>query len=343
MEERTKKTGVWVILTGAAAGIIVLGFVGIVLRELFVQRSLSERSPYPAADMPDIPEELRGFEELPDSFRIGHENVYDFSVDRYGRIYVAGDRSVRIYENDGALTGEISLPAMPSAVTASNDRVYVALMDHLAIYSIEGELMDRWEAPSQNSLITSIEVHEDEVFLADAGSRFVRRFDKDGNSLGQIGARDAERGMQGIVLPSPRFVAVMGDDGLLRVNNPGRHRIEAYTPDGELERFWGKPSSAIEGFCGCCNPVDFDLLPDGRYVTAEKGLIRVKIYDADGRFESVVAGPDDLAPHSLQLLGQRSPDRDSADFKVAAGRDDLIYVLDPRENKVRFFREVENE
>ncbi len=343
MNNRTSKSGGWGILTVAAAVVLVAVFAGIAAREFFVQRSLSERSPGPGTDMTGIPEELLAFEELQGSFRVGHRNVVDFSVDSCGRIHVAGDRSVRIYENNGALSDEIFLPGVPTAVTASEDKLYVALKNHLAIYSREGELLERWEPPSENSLITSIAVHEGGVFLADAGSRTVRHYDNDGHSLAQIGARDAERGVPGIVLPGPYFVVVMGWDGLLRVNNPGRHRIEVYSPEGELERYWGKPSSAIEGFCGCCNPVDFDLLPDGRYVTAEKGLIRVKMYDADGHLESVVAGPDDLAPGSLQLLGQRSPDRGPANFKVAAGNDGLIHVLDTRENRVRFFREKDNE
>ncbi|MBM3243119.1 hypothetical protein FJZ31_43220, partial [Candidatus Poribacteria bacterium] len=50
----------------------------------------------------------------------------------------------------------------------------------------------------------------------------------------------------------------------------------------------GYLSMDIDGFCGCCNPVNFAMLPDGRFVTCEKGLPRVKIYDADGTFSGVV-------------------------------------------------------
>ena len=67
----------------------------------------------------------------------------------------------------------------------------------------------------------------------------------------------------------------MASDGLLRVVNPGRHRIEAYTFDGDLEFSWGKVSVGIEGFCGCCNPVNFAILSDGSFITCEKGLTRV--------------------------------------------------------------------
>ena len=85
---------------------------------------------------------------------------------------------------------------------------------------------------------------------------------------------------------------VIAPDGLLRVNNPGRHRVELYTPEGDLELSWGRPSIAIDGFCGCCNPVGLAMLKDGRYVTFEKGLPRVKVYGSEGKFECVVAAPD---------------------------------------------------
>ena len=62
--------------------------------------------------------------------------------------------------------------------------------------------------------------------------------------------------------------------------NPGRHKIEAYTFDGELETSWGTPATTIGGFSGCCNPTHIAMLPDGSFVTSEKGLARVKVYDS---------------------------------------------------------------
>ena len=88
----------------------------------------------------------------------------------------------------------------------------------------------------------------------------------------RIGEKDAERGITGFGVPSPFLGIVLGSDGLLYVNNLGHHRVEACTFDGDLGRTWGKPSLAIDGFCGCCNPIGVAVLPDGRFVTCEKGL-----------------------------------------------------------------------
>ena len=60
-------------------------------------------------------------------------------------------------------------------------------------------------------------------------------------------------------------------DGLLRVANPGAHRVEAYTLDGHLRAFLGQGRQRHREFCGCCGPSNIAVLPDGRVVTAEKG------------------------------------------------------------------------
>jgi hypothetical protein len=116
----------------------------------------------------------------------------------------------------------------------------------------------------------------------------------------------------------------MAPDGLLRVVNPGRHSIEAYTLRGELELSWGKPGSAIDRFIGCCNPAHFALRPDGGFVTSEKGLVRIKTFSWDGTFEAVVAGPDSFADGV-----------DSVD--VAADSTGRIVALDPNGARVRIF------
>jgi hypothetical protein len=128
-------------------------------------------------------------------------------------------------------------------------------------------------------------------------------------------------------VPSPFLCVRIAPDGLLRVTNPGRHRIEAYTFDGDIELSWGKPSMAIEGFCGCCNPVNFDMLADGRYVTCEKGLPRVKIYDADGKFESVVVGPERFG-RDLKACAEGLSGCQDRGLGVAVDSRGRVFVLD---------------
>ncbi len=338
MAEQERKRGFRLFAVAAAAVILVVLAVVIAVRDMTATRGWSRLFEYSVADLAEIPGHLLVYGETSGSFDTGLETVSGFCIGHDGLIYVAGDGVVGIFEKGGGRVGEISTAGRPTAVAVGEQgRVYVALGDHVAVYSLKYELVGVWDIPAENVLITSMEVDREDVFLADAGSRVVRRYDTGGNFINLIGARDAERNVPGIVLSSPCFAVAMGEDGLLRVSNPGRHRVEAYTVRGDLELWWGRASSAIDGFVGCCNPVDFAVLPGGGYVTSEKGLIRVKVYDADGGLRSVVAGPEQLAPGSVELIGQRSPDADSGWFRVAACTAGFIYVLDPLSRRVRVF------
>ena len=94
---------------------------------------------------------------------------------------------------------------------------------------------------------------------------------------------------------------------------------------------------AVEGFCGCCNPVYFARRPDGKFVTSEKGLNRIKIYDAKGDFEGVVAGPETLVK-DLDLAKKACADcQVGFGFDVACDSAGRILALDPATKTVRVF------
>jgi hypothetical protein len=113
-------------------------------------------------------------------------------------------------------------------------------------------------------------------------------------------------------------------DGFLWVANTGRHSLENYTEEGDLRSSWGEFSMEIEGFCGCCNPSHFVILDDGSFVTSEKGIARVKVYNRLGNVVSVVAGPDQFAEGTVGL-------------DLAKDSSQRIYVLDPQKKAVRIF------
>lgn len=212
------------------------------------------------------------------------------------RLYVAAGNHVSVFDPAGALLTEIAWdgPARCLAV-AQDGTIYAGLRDHIEVFDRKGQRRAAWESPGQRTWLTGLAVGPNDLFAADAGGRVVLRYDRTGKLTGRIGRRNPERNNPGFIVPSPFFDVEWHRDGLLRVTNPGRHRVEAYTIDGDLERAWGKPSFAIEGFAGCCNPINIALLPDGRIVTCEKGLPRVKVYSLEGNLESVVAGPESFA------------------------------------------------
>ena len=116
----------------------------------------------------------------------------------------------------------------------------------------------------------------------------------------------------------------MTPDGNLWVANPGRHQLELYTPAGELLRSFGQSGNAIDQFLGCCNPSDFALLSDGRIVTAEKGVPRVKVFKDDGHLQTVVAGPDSFGDNRAGL-------------DIATDSAGRILILEPGTASIRVF------
>ena len=247
------------------------------------------------------------------------------AVDAKDRVYVAGDEAIVAFDKEGKRKAEFKVGGAPRCLAVASDgTLYVATKDHVEVFDATGERKAAWESLGEKALITSIAVGEGGVFVADAGNRVVVRYDLAGKQVGLIGKKDEARDIPGLVVPSPHLDLAVGRDGLLWVVNPGRHKLEAFTADGDLEASWGKASAGIEGFSGCCNPTDIAVLPDGGFVTAEKGIPRVKVYRADGKFECVVAAPDCF-------------EKDAVGLDLAVDSQGRVLVLDPQAKKVRVF------
>jgi len=249
--------------------------------------------------------------------------------------YIGGDRSVRRLSFAGESRVSIALSAKPLALYATDARLCVALKDRLDIFDHDGNPLFHGEPLGGKTYLTGVADAGDAIYLADAGNREIIRCDGNGRVLGRFG--HPGDGNPGFAIPSPYFNVRLGNEGLLWVNNPGRHQIEAYTTDGKFEFGWGMPSMAMEDFCGCCNPVHFALRPDGRIVTSEKGLNRIKIYDAKGNFEGVVAGPEHLVK-DLDLAKKACADcQIGFGFDVVCDSSGRVLALDPATKTVRIF------
>jgi hypothetical protein len=276
------------------------------------------------------------YEEAPVSINVGFTDSHAIAIDSQDDIYVSGDQAVRIFDERGNLLDEIVVNGTPRSLAVADDgKIYVGVVDHIEVYNRQGKKLATWESPGQRTLFTSIAISGSDVFVADAGNRIVLRYDLNGNLINRIGKKDEERNVPGFVIPSPYFDLVMRRDNLLRVVNPGRHRIEAYTFDGDFEFAWGKFSTDIEGFCGCCNPINIAVLSDDSFITCEKGLARVKIYDPEGAFVGVVAGPEQFGA-TVHVC--TTPEQcQSGGYDVAVNSEDRIFVLDTIKNVVKAF------
>jgi hypothetical protein len=276
------------------------------------------------------------YEESAPLISTGLNNSHSVALDSKGNVYVAGDNVVLVFDDKGDLLNNVELTDTPRSLTVTNDgKIYVGTKDHVEVYNNQGKQLASWQTLGENALLTSIAVYKNNVFVADAGNRIVLRYDTSGELLNRIGEKDDERNIPGFVIPTPYFDLTVAPDGLLRVINPGRHRIEAYTFDGDLEFWWGEFSSSVEGFCGCCNPVNFVILEDESFVTCEKGLKRVKIYDPEGTFIGVVATPEQLG--GLARICVLPEECQTGGFDLAVDDKGRIFILDTVKNVVRIF------
>lgn len=242
-------------------------------------------------------------------------------------LYVAGDQAIRVFGRDGALQQEIALSDTPHCVAADDaSTIFVGYRGHVRAHDASGAVTAEWAVDGEHPYVTCVTLSGDDVWVANAGDRVVLRYSRSGQLMGRLGERDDSRGVPGLVIPSWHLDVAVGPDKLLLVNNPGRLALETYTADGDMRGTFEKASMEIDGFCGCCNPTDIAVLPDGRVVTAEKGMPRIKILNRDGTLSCVVATPDDLS-------------RTASGLDLAVGADGRVLVLDPPARLVRVFAE----
>jgi hypothetical protein len=240
------------------------------------------------------------------------------------KIYLAGDNKLQIIELTGKLITEISLSGKPKTLEVTTENIYVAINNQIVVYNQAGTLLKEWEPISGNVLITAISSVENLVYVADAGKRKVYKYTTGGELLLEFDGKAAEGVLHGFIIPSGFFDLDINPDGDLWVVNPGMHALEQYTAEGQLREHWNKTGIMTEGFSGCCNPAHFTFLPDGRFVTSEKGLVRIKTYKPSGEFEGVVAAPAKFAEEG------RAPD-------IATDSNGNIYALDFDKKMIRVF------
>jgi hypothetical protein len=272
-------------------------------------------------------------------WRAPHPDARRIALSPDSTLLVASGNYVTEFTDDGVRTLDIALAGEPArAIAAADGLIYIGLRDHVEVFDTKGQRKAVWDSPAKKTWFTALAVTANDVFAADSGGRIILRYDKTGKLLGRIGEKNKERNIPGFIVPSPYLDVEIAKDGLLRVNNPGRHRVEIYTTDGDFEGSWGTATMGITGFCGCCNPINIAMLPDGKYVTCEKGLPRVKIYSAQGEFESVVAGPESFPENAKACASKGLGDCTQGGLDAVADAEGRIFILDFVTGEVRVMR-----
>jgi sugar lactone lactonase YvrE len=247
------------------------------------------------------------------------------AVDRRDRLYAVGDGEVKVFDRDGRLERRwpTARPGCSVAVD-DGDRVYVGEAGQLEIFDASGRLADTWRHASRLGRVTAIGFVAGDVLVGDATDRAIRRYDQHGSFINDIGKNNR---MQGFLIPNGVVEFAVDRAGVIHATNPGKHRIERYTPDdrllGHIGRFDGVDPA---GFPGCCNPTNVAVDDRGRIYVTEKAEPRVKVYDEGG--------------HLVAIVASEGFDPNCKNMDIAVDSRGRVYVTDPVRLDVLAFEET---
>ncbi len=251
------------------------------------------------------------------------ERLYAVTLDTHDFIYASTDAKIIKFNRFGSEITSFNTPeAIRALRTHEGGDIFAAGATRIYRFNADGSQDKLLITLSDSSLVTSIDVRGDDIFIADAGNRIVAHYDTSGSFIQVLGG--PAQGRAGFIIPSPFFDLALDADSSLWVVNPGEHNFEKYNFQGELTQSWGKHSPEIEGFCGCCNPSHFAIIPNRGFVTSEKGLVRIKIYDQAGTLISIVAGPDQFP-------------KQAKDLDLVVDSEGRIIVADPASKALKIF------
>jgi sugar lactone lactonase YvrE len=223
------------------------------------------------------------------------------TVDRGDRLYAAGDSEVKVFGLDGTFERRWPTTSPPHSVAIAGDgRVFVGESGRLEIFDAAGRITETWRDAPRLGRVTAIGFAGGDVIVADAAARTIRRFDAGGRFLNDIGRNNRT---EGFLIPNGVLDFSVDASGVIHAANPGKHRVERYTPSdqllGHIGRFDGIDPA---GFPGCCNPTNVTVAGRDRLYVTEKAGPRVKVYDFQGRLLSVIATtPFDLNCKNMDL------------------------------------------
>jgi hypothetical protein len=295
-----------------ASLLIILSFIGYIIYDTAVAKKESaESEPAPAPQ--SYPEKWQVLK----AFQVEDGKLTSVAVSAKGEVVLGGESFVSLYDSLLTRKWKSAMNGRISAVAVFGDTIYACSATEVYLLNTEGKQLATWGPYEASSIITSISASSRYIAVADAGNKIVYIIKKDGEVSTMIG-----QGERKFIVPSPYFDLVLSGNDTLFIANTGNHRIEKWTTGGQFISEFGKPGVAPEEFNACCNPSHFALIPQG-FVTAEKGLNRIKILDTSGNFtEFVSVNNNFVKPHPLD---------------VASFRGRIIYAANDVDSKLYIF------
>ena len=245
------------------------------------------------------------------------------AVDATGHIYAANDSQITVFDAAGRLRRRWSTSQPAHAVVVAVDgTVYTGQIHQIEIFDGRGKLLNAWRDEALLGRVTAIGFVDGDVLAGDAMGRAIRRFDVTGKLRNNIGK---DNPLNGFLVPNGVVDFGVDAHGIIHATNPGKHRVERYTPTGELLGHIGHfHGTDPAGFGGCCNPTNV-AVRDRIYVT-EKAGARAKVYNFNGELEAVIAA--DVF------------DANCKNMSIAVDRQGRVYVADTVKLAILVFEPV---
>ncbi|MHC4333726.1 MAG: hypothetical protein ACYSUV_08235 [Planctomycetota bacterium] len=134
--------------------IIVLVVAAVIVAILAVVRldttgekgsGLGEAYVYDVKELGKIDPNLILYEESGEPISTGLESARAIAVGGDGRIYVGGDKAIRMFSPSGSFLREMTLGDTPYCLaTAEDGGVYVGMKDHVEVYDGQGKRLAVW-------------------------------------------------------------------------------------------------------------------------------------------------------------------------------------------------------
>ena len=305
-----RKFATWLIV------LIVLVFLGYIIYDVAFDR-----------EKPEKRNQVADLQQQEDSWRVSATidpaagKVQSVGIMYDGHILIGGENFLACYDDLKNLLWTKKTEKAITSLCSSGDTVFASTRETILEYNINGDQLAEWGPFEDNAIITSVTANNSVVIFADAGNKVLMTLDRKGNFRKMIG-----KSGEPFVVPSPYFDVAVDKNNYIWVANTGQRRIEKRDPEGNLVAKFGEAGTAPEAFCGCCNPAHFAMIPQG-FVTAEKGINRIKILDKNGVFKEFVSSINQFVPSSPLDIASA----DGKTIYAANQADSKIYVFTRKE------------
>lgn len=264
------------------AGGTILGVSGVLLHKIFmlpVNNPIAPNGVHLNNSKQSNENNLKSPYKLVSSFKTS-DRIEGFDVFNE-KVILAASNLLSIYDYAGTLLTSFAIGSNIRDVVVDKEMIYLLFPTRIEVYTMEGDLLHDWEACSENSDYCSFAVAPESVFVTDASNKNICKYTSEGTFVKFIQSPD------GFIVPSYSF-GITYANGSIFCSNPGRHKVENYTLEGEYVASFGKPGGAEGYFSGCCNPVHLSYNAAGEIITSEKGNPRISCYSPKGEFRSVL-------------------------------------------------------